>query len=498
MRRGGTREPFGEDVEATEAIGEVDEERRGRHRVAVAVGAACAVVVTVAAGTVAVTLTDRADSPAVARAATAEILTTLGHPVTGSEAAVRRALPTATAALDGGLAAPSGLPVGGRDVVPPRVLEAYRSAEARLATESPRCALPWWLLAGIGKVQSDHAAGGQVDAAGTATVRIVGPRLDGTGVGSRTVRDTDRGTLDGDLTFDRGVGPMLLLPQTWSAIGRDGDGDGRTDVADVDDAALSVGTLLCSAGADLTTAEGLARGLVRLDDTANFPLDVLPWAAHYRAQGGIDAPGGAASGVPGTSAPGAQPTPGVPGGGTPATPLIPARGPGYTTQPTTAPPSSSPPPAVPRPVDSRPVATGSGAPRPVVPARPTNTPAAPRPTSQAPSAPRPTRVPVAPPPPARPTPAPVTPRPSAPSAPAPDVPADPAPPSPVDPPSQPADPPSEEQPDPPGDGDSVGAGRTPADDPSDPGRGRGDRGGRGGGPGRPPGAGGDAVAPGPA
>ncbi|GAB49928.1 hypothetical protein [Mobilicoccus pelagius] len=391
----------------TDAFDEFDdvEETHGRvRRPAVLVGAGSALVVTLAAGLVAWTLTRPTDSEAVTRAADAEIVTSLGNRVVGGGDAVEKSLPLATSALDGTIGAPPGLAAGERDVVPPRVLEAYRSAESRLADDAPRCRLPWWLLAGVGKVQSDHAASGQVDAAGVTTVRVVGPRLDGSIVGSTTVRDTDQGALDGDLTFDRGVGPMLVVPSTWAAIGRDGDGDGNANVADVDDAALSVGTLLCSAGADVTTPEGLARALVRVDDGATFPGDVLPWAAHYRATGVTAGVGQAA--VPGPST---RPS-GAPGSGSPtrrggSSPThVPTNGPGFTTQPTDAPPSRTPPPAV-RPVPGagrptpRPTTAKPAPGRPVAP--PPVAPQAPRPpkalnTSEKPVAPRP---PVAPPPP---------------------------------------------------------------------------------------------------
>ncbi len=321
------------------------EPRRSRLPV-VLVGVGSAVVVTASAGLVAYTLTRPVGgSEHTARAAEAHIVTSLGHAVTADAASVDAARPTAQALFDDTIGRPPGLAAGATDTIPPRVLDSYRRAEATLAgsNESPKCRLPWWLLAGIGKVQSNHAAGGQVDANGTSTVRIVGPRLDGTTVGAELVRDTDKGALDGDLTFDRGVGPMLVVPQTWEKIGRDGDQDGRTDVSDSDDAALAVGTLLCSAGSDLSTPDGLAEGLVRLDDTAAFPADVLPWAAHYRA-GATPPPASSAS-----PSNGATPTPGAPATATPGipgpettTPTPAAGGLGFTTQPTTAPPPASP------------------------------------------------------------------------------------------------------------------------------------------------------------
>lgn len=92
-------------------------------------------------------------------------------------------------------------------LVPTGLMTAYTSAQTRLRTLRPQCNLPWWLLAGIGKIESGHAYGGAVDATGKTKGAILGPRLDGTTPGTATIRDTDGGALDGDTQFDRAVGP---------------------------------------------------------------------------------------------------------------------------------------------------------------------------------------------------------------------------------------------------------------------------------------------------
>lgn len=415
---------------------DVSDETEGRsfRRPALLVGAIATAVIATSAGMVAVALSDD-ESEHVAHAADATVVTALGHTVTGGSQATAAALPVATAALNGMIAGPTGLSAGQVDVIPERVLASYRSAEAALARDAPECRVPWWLLAGIGKVETNHAAGGQVDASGTTTSRIVGPRLDGTAVGGRVTRDTDDGELDGDLTFDRGVGPMLIVPQTWAGIGRDGNGDGVADVSNADDAAVSVGTVLCSAGTDLMTRQGLAAGLVEFDDTATFPGEVLPWAVHYRtavpAATPSSTPSGTSTGTATTIADpstGAAPGKDSPASGTPTrttTPTSePVTGPGFTTQPADAPPSATPPAVPPRPRTT--------APPPVAPARPTARPTTPRPTTPSPSAPRPqtpvTRSPQAPRPtvPAVPVDPPSVPVPTRPVTPAPDRPRPPA------------------------------------------------------------------------
>jgi len=40
------------------------------------------------------------------------------------------------------------------------------------------------------------------------------------------ILDTDGGRLDGDISYDRAVGPMQVLPGTWARFGTDGDRDG--------------------------------------------------------------------------------------------------------------------------------------------------------------------------------------------------------------------------------------------------------------------------------
>lgn len=420
---------------------DVSDETEGRsfRRPALLVGAIATAVIATSAGMVAVALSDD-ESEHVAHAADATVVTALGHTVTGGSQATAAALPVATAALNGMIAGPTGLSAGQVDVINERVLASYRSAEAALARDAPECRVPWWLLAGIGKVETNHAAGGQVDASGTTTSRIVGPRLDGTAVGGRVTRDTDDGELDGDLTFDRGVGPMLIVPQTWAGIGRDGNGDGVADVSNADDAAVSVGTVLCSAGTDLMTRQGLAAGLVEFDDTATFPGEVLPWAVHYRtavpAATPSSTPSGTSTGTATTIADpstGAAPGKDSPASGTPTrttTPTSePVTGPGFTTQPADAPPSATPPAVPPRP---RTTAPAPVAPPPVAPARPTARPTTPRPTTPSPSAPRPqtpvTRSPQAPRPtvPAVPVDPPSVPVPTRPVTPAPDRPRPPA------------------------------------------------------------------------
>ncbi len=143
----------------------------------------------------------------------------------------------------------AALPVGGA-AVPEIVLRAYLRAESLLATTQPGCHLTWSLLASIGRIESGHARGGQVDGDGKTVSPILGPALNGNGFAA--IRDTDGGAHDGDRNWDRAVGPMQFIPATWARYGADATGDGVADPHNVYDAAVSAGRYLCSGGMDLS------------------------------------------------------------------------------------------------------------------------------------------------------------------------------------------------------------------------------------------------------
>lgn len=86
-------------------------------------------------------------------------------------------------------------------------------------------------------MESGQARGGQVDASGTTTSKILGPALDGNGFA--LIKDTDNGAYDGNSTYDQAVGPMQFIPSTWAWAGRDGNGDGKKDPNNIYDAALA-------------------------------------------------------------------------------------------------------------------------------------------------------------------------------------------------------------------------------------------------------------------
>ncbi|WP_210424355.1 lytic transglycosylase domain-containing protein [Gephyromycinifex aptenodytis] len=243
--------------------------------------------------------------------------------------------------------------------IPARVLQSYQSAQASLAKTQPSCGLQWWMLAGIGRIESGHAAGGQVDAHGTTIGRIYGPLLNGTIPGTAIIRDTDGGAYDGDSTYDRAVGPMQFLPGTWKLVGRDGNGDGSADPNNIDDAAVSAGAYLCASGGNLADPARLRAAVLAYNNSAIYANDVITGGLAYR-DGRTPAAPWVPSLVPGSGAPTASPL----------------RSPGTQSAPrpsATAPRPTATTPA-PTPTGSRPTAAPSSAPNTAAPTTPTGSP----------------------------------------------------------------------------------------------------------------------------
>jgi membrane-bound lytic murein transglycosylase B len=287
--------------------------------------------------------------------------------------------------------------------IPAVVLAAYRAAAGTLAATEPSCHLPWTLLAGIGKVESGHAEGGRVGGDGTTEDKIVGPPLDG-GPGVAAVPDTDGGVLDGDVVWDRAVGPMQLVPRSWKVYAVDGSGDGVASPHNVFDAALAAGAYLCAGGGDLSRPAVQRAALMRYNPSADYGTTVLGWAAGYVAGDDVPrpVPGSAPQPQPQVPVPPAvQPSPAArqpapapaPGALPPAAPVVIA--------PVPAPLGAAPVPATPepapvvtavKPVPARPVVTSpppSGQPDRPTPA-PVRTAAPPTPTPTPTPTPAPT------------------------------------------------------------------------------------------------------------
>lgn len=159
--------------------------------------------------------------------------------------------------------------------------DAYRQAEALIATEQPDCRVAWSVLAGIGRVESRHGTygGARVRADGTTSRRIIGIALDGS-PGVMAIPDTDGGALDGDPVYDRAVGPMQFIPSTWRMVRRDANGDGRMDPHNLYDSAAAAAVYLCRAGPRLDQPAPLQRAILSYNRSHSYVEAVL---GHRRA-----------------------------------------------------------------------------------------------------------------------------------------------------------------------------------------------------------------------
>jgi cell wall-associated NlpC family hydrolase len=128
--------------------------------------------------------------------------------------------------------------------IPPAYLAWYMAA-------APTCAsLPWGVLAGIGKVESDHG-------------RSAAP-----GVHSGA-------------NFAGAEGPMQFLPATFSRFAVDADRGGPLTPYDPADAIYTAAAMLCTDGAATGTNTGIRQAVFAYNHSESYVSHVLAWAARY-------------------------------------------------------------------------------------------------------------------------------------------------------------------------------------------------------------------------
>ena len=243
--------------------------------------------------------------------------------------------------------------------IPGIVLQAYRRAQQIMAAQQPSCHLPWWLLAGIGEVESGQADGGFVGAQGNTLTPILGPVLDGAN-GTAALPASGGG-------WQRAIGPMQFLPSTWSTWGGGGNPN------NVYDAALAAGRYLCAGGWNLSDPAQQAMAVFTYNHSDSYVQLVLTWA--YAYAGGVYPlpmmpipPGGAnpvtyrsparpshrprSAGSAARSSSSAQPTTSSPPHPRSSSPTSPPSTPGTTPKPI---PTPSPSPPLPTPSPSLPL-----------------------------------------------------------------------------------------------------------------------------------------------
>ncbi|WP_051152456.1 lytic transglycosylase domain-containing protein [Nocardia niigatensis] len=188
--------------------------------------------------------------------------------------------------------------------IPVRAIQAYGYATVAMSKAQPGCHLGWVTLAGIARVESDHARFGGATIAADGAVRppIRGIALDGTGGNARIV-DPGATSRTGQAVYARAMGPFQFIPDTWRRWGVRASTDYNTlagtlttgkqaatsDLSgspdNIDDAALAAGRYLCAAGGDLATAAGWRQAILAYNHSGVYVNQVRNAALGYRKGG---------------------------------------------------------------------------------------------------------------------------------------------------------------------------------------------------------------------
>jgi membrane-bound lytic murein transglycosylase B len=167
--------------------------------------------------------------------------------------------------------------------IPERALAAYAGVAVSKAAQMPTCGLGWNTLAAIGYAESRHGThdGSAVGADGTVAPPILGIALEG-GATER-IADSDDGAVDGDTDFDRAVGPMQLIPQTWRNWHVDASGDGVEDPQNIDDSVAASANYLCRASGDMAHEAGWAAGIAAYNSDPAYAVIIAEQGSRYRS-----------------------------------------------------------------------------------------------------------------------------------------------------------------------------------------------------------------------
>jgi len=160
-------------------------------------------------------------------------------------------------------------------------LQAYRVGARAAGIARPECGIDWTILAGIGRVESRHGTyrGATLTSNGDVRGPIIGIALDGSRE-TAVVPDSDGGALDGDIVFDRAVGPMQFIPSTWRAFGVDGNGDGVVNPQNIYDSATAAALYLCEGG-PIQEPAALRSAILTYNNSAPYVEAVLVHASRY-------------------------------------------------------------------------------------------------------------------------------------------------------------------------------------------------------------------------
>lgn len=165
--------------------------------------------------------------------------------------------------------------------IPRAALAAYAGAALKKHRTMPTCGVSWNTLAAIGYVESRHGSHGGAEIAddGTVSPPIFGVSL--AGGATATIPDTDQGKLDGDAQYDRAMGPMQMIPQTWRNWATDGSGDGVKDPQNIDDEVMAAANYLCRASPDMVGVAGWQKGIASYNSAPAYLHAVARAAIAY-------------------------------------------------------------------------------------------------------------------------------------------------------------------------------------------------------------------------
>lgn len=158
--------------------------------------------------------------------------------------------------------------------IPEHALAAYAGAAMLKAQLTPECGIGWNTLAAIGKVESDH---GRHDGSSVAADGKVTPPIYGVAIGD----DTDKGAVDGTAKNDRAAGPMQFTPESWANWATDANGDGVSDIQNIDDAAMSTANYLCRVSGELVTQSGWRAAIAGYNSAPSYAVAVASAANQY-------------------------------------------------------------------------------------------------------------------------------------------------------------------------------------------------------------------------
>ena len=102
------------------------------------------------------------------------------------------------------------------------------------------------------------------------------------GNGFAVIEDSDNGRLDGNDRWDRAVGPMQFIPETWSVMQADGNDDGVRNPQNLFDAAATAADFLCRLSS--TRGSSPEDFVLGYNGSTSYVDSVLTFARGYRSK----------------------------------------------------------------------------------------------------------------------------------------------------------------------------------------------------------------------